>query len=139
MTRFRTSLILYAISSAFRVTGETLWLTKTVGEFLYEGYTDPLLTIASRVPQLAQTRFSGDKFAWFYRRNNTSEQDGHINMETGEEDISRIGLVRSWNFKNRSDFFEDECGEVGGTVGDLYPPGRKKNTPVKMFSAEFCK
>lgn len=139
ISRFRNTLLLYTLSSAFRVTGETVWLTKTVREFLYDGYSDPLLTIASRVPHLAQTRFAGEKFAWFYRRNNTSEQDGHFNMETGEEDISRIGLVRSWNFKNRSDFFEDECGEVRGTIGDLYPPGQKKHTSVKMFSAEFCK
>jgi hypothetical protein len=121
------------------MTGETVWLTKPVSQFLYEGYSDPLLTIASRVPQLAQTRFTGEKFAWFYRRNNTSEQDGHFNMETGEDDISRIGLVRSWNYKNRSDFFEDECGEVRGTIGDLHPPGQRKKTPVEMFSAEFCK
>jgi hypothetical protein len=91
------------------------------------------------MPHLAQSPFPAEKFAWFYKRNNTSEQDGYFNVETGEDDISKIGLVRSWNFKNRTDFFEDECGEIGGTIGDLYPPGQKRNTPVQMFSAEFCK
>jgi hypothetical protein len=121
------------------MTGEKLWATKTAGEFLYDGYNDPLLTIASSMPQLTQTQFTEDKFAWFYKRNNTSEQDGHFIMDTGEDDISKIGRVRSWNFKTRSDFFEDECGEVRGTIGDIYPPGQNKNTPVEMFSAEFCK
>jgi hypothetical protein len=121
------------------MTGQTLSVTHTAGEFLYDGYSNPLLTIASRMPQLAQARFTADKFAWFYKRNNTAEQDGHFNMDTGEEDISRIGFVRAWNFKNRSDFFEDECGEVRGTIGDLYPPGQSKTTSLEMFSAEFCK
>jgi hypothetical protein len=121
------------------MTGQMPWVTKTAREFLYDGYNNPLLTIASRMPQLSQTRFTEEKFAWFYKRNNTSEQDGHFNMDTGEDDISRIGRVRSWNFKNRSNFFGDECGEVRGTIGDLYPPGLNKNMPVEMFSAEFCK
>jgi hypothetical protein len=67
VSRFRSTLILYTLSSAFHVIGETVSITKTVAEFLYEGYNDPLLTIAARVPHLAQTRFAGEKFAWFYK------------------------------------------------------------------------
>lgn len=129
----------YTLSSAIRMTGQKVWVTKTVGEFLYYGYSDPLLTVAKQLPHLAQTEFTADKFAWFYKRNDSSEHEGVFNMETGEDDISKIGVLRSWNFKNRSDFFEAECGQINGSVGDLFPPGQTKDKPLQMFSAEFCK
>jgi hypothetical protein len=119
--------------------GQKVWITRTVGEFLYHGYSDPLLTVATKFPRLVQVQFTADKFAWFYKRNGSSEHEGVFNVDTGAEDISTLGTVRSWNFKNRSDFFQAECGDIKGSVGDLFPPHQRKDKPLQMFSAEICK
>jgi hypothetical protein len=121
------------------MTGQKVWTTKTAGEFLFDGYSDPLLTAAALAPSLAQTKFTGNKFSWFYKRNDSLDPDGVYNVETGEEDVSKLGIVRSLNYKNHTDFFEADCGEVKGTVGDLFPPGQKKSTPLQMFVADFCR
>lgn len=128
-----------SLNSALRMTSHKVWITKTAGEFLFDGYSDPLLTAAMFAPTISQTKFVGNKFSWFYMRNDSLDPEGVYNMETGEEDVSKLGIVRSLNYKNHSDFFEDDCGEVKGTAGDLFPPGLKKSTPLQMFIAEICR
>ncbi|XP_021916761.1 protein peste-like isoform X2 [Zootermopsis nevadensis] len=139
VSRFRSSFIQYTLSSTLLMTGQKVWVTRTVREFMFDGYSDPLLTVATKFPHVTQSRFTADKFAWFYKRNDSSEHEGVFNVDTGEEDTSTIGVLRAWNFKNRSDSFEANCGEIKGSVGDLFPPGQKKDKPLQMFSADFCK
>jgi hypothetical protein len=121
------------------MTRRKVWTTKTAGELLFDGYSDPLLTAAALAPSLTQAKFTGRKFAWFYMRNDSFDADGVYNMETGEEDVSKLGMVRSWNYKNHSDFFEADCGQIKGTDIDLFPPGLKKSTPLQMFVADICR
>jgi hypothetical protein len=121
------------------VTRHKVWTTKTAGEFLFDGYGDPLLTAAALAPSLTETKLPGSKFAWFYMRNGSFDQDGVYNIETGEEDVSKLGVIRSWNYKNHSDFSEADCGLVKGTVGDLFPSGQKKSTPLQVFVADICR
>jgi len=138
VSRFRSSLILYSLN-ALLMTRRKVWTTKTAGEFLFDGYSDPLLTAAALAPSVTQTKFTGNKFAWFYMRNDSFDPEGVYNIETGEEDVSKLGIVRSWNYKNHSDFFEADCGQIKGTVGDLFPPGQKKSTPLQMFVPDICR
>lgn len=139
VSRFRSTFIHYSLNGAMRMTNQKVWTTKTAGEFLFDGYSDPLLAAAVFAPSLSQIQFTGNKFAWFYMRNGSFDQEGVYNVETGEEDMSKLGIVRQWNYKNHSDFFEAECGEVKGTVGDIFPPGQKKGTSLQMFVSEICR
>lgn len=42
-------------------------ITKTAGEMLFEGYTDPLISMAKSMPFLAEGSLPPwDKFGWFY-------------------------------------------------------------------------
>jgi hypothetical protein len=121
------------------MTGQKVWVTKTTGELLFDGYTDPILTMAVTMKSLADTKIPVDKFGWFYGRNGSSEFDGVFNMETGEEDISRLGVLRQWNYRNRTDFFEGDCGQVNGSAGEFFPPGQTREKPIEMFSADLCR
>jgi hypothetical protein len=121
------------------MTGQNVWVTKTAGELLFEGYSDPLLTMAVKMPHLAQTKIPADKFGWFYTRNGSAEFDGVFNVDTGEEDILQLGKLRRWNYSNRTGFFEAECGHVIGSSGELFPPGQTKDKPVVMFSSDLCR
>ena len=35
-----------------------------------------------------------DKFGWFYGRNGTTWSDGHLTMDTGTDDITKLGDIR---------------------------------------------
>lgn len=137
--RSRGAILQVTFSGALRMTGQKVWVTKTAGELLFEGYSDPILTMASKMPSLADTKIPVDKFGWFYGRNGSSEFDGLFNMETGEEGILRVGVLRQWNYRNRTDFFEAECGQVKGSAGELFPPVQTRDKPIEMFSADLCR
>lgn len=44
----------------------TIHLTRTVKQMLFEGYKDPLITMARTLPMIAGTIPAWDKFGWFY-------------------------------------------------------------------------
>jgi hypothetical protein len=139
VSRFRSPFVQIPLSGALRMTGQKVWVTKTTGELLFEGYSDPILTMATKLPNIAQTKIPADKFGWFYRRNGSTEFEGVFNMETGAEDISQVGILRHWNYMNRTNFFQAECGQVNGSSGELFSPGQTKDKPVEMFSADLCR
>ena len=35
-----------------------------------------------------------DKFGWFYERNGTTWSDGVLTMDTGTDDIAKLGKIR---------------------------------------------
>ncbi|KAJ9578477.1 hypothetical protein L9F63_005297, partial [Diploptera punctata] len=120
-------------------TRQEITVSRTVEEFLYTGYSNELLTLAMKLPQTSNRKLPGDKFAWFYQRNGSSEYEGTFNMGTGAEDISVLGRLREWNYKNKTDFYSDQCGMINGSDGAFYSPGQVRSEPLELYSAEFCK
>lgn len=51
------------LSTFLGTTGQTLHETKTVGEFLFDGYENQLLNFAKKMPMI---KIPYDKFGWFY-------------------------------------------------------------------------
>ncbi|XP_046382372.1 protein peste-like isoform X3 [Ischnura elegans] len=117
---------------------ESFTVTKTVGQLLFEGYEDPLIAVAETLPALANVDIPFDRFGWFYTRNGSSVYDGIFNMDTGHDDINKLGRLREWNYSNRTDFYEDQCGDIVGSAGELWPPGRTKDS-ISMFSSDLCR
>jgi hypothetical protein len=122
-----------------RMLGESIWVRRTVREVLFDGYDDPLLKIVQTAPSLFGTEVHGDKVAWFFNRNGSYHFDGVLNTETGVEDMKMLGIVRNWNYKEKTDFFEGECSKVTGSVGDIFPPVEAKGDKLEMFIPDFCK
>ena len=56
-------LIKKAANSFMNIANEKLTVTKTVNELLFEGYSDELLKLASKLP-ISGLKY--DKFGWFY-------------------------------------------------------------------------
>ncbi|XP_059480400.1 protein croquemort-like isoform X2 [Neocloeon triangulifer] len=117
---------------------ETRHVTKKVREYLFEGYEDPLISLADTLPALAQIDIPFDRFGWFYKRNNSDEYDGFFNMDTGADDLNKVGRLRNWNYVNRTNYFPSTCGMVNGSAGELWPPGQTK-TNISMFSPDLCR
>lgn len=54
----------YGFNSFIKKAGSTLFITKTVNEFLFEGFSDPLINASKWDPSGKAPPF--DKFGWFY-------------------------------------------------------------------------
>ncbi|XP_029178350.1 protein croquemort-like [Nylanderia fulva] len=114
--------------------GEKLVLTKSVNELIFEGFNDTLLDIAKK---MKATELPYSKFGWFYARNGSDSYDGTFNMFTGSTNFYDMGLVKEWNFKAKTDHYEDSCGIIEGSNGDFWPP-LPNNKTVSVFVSDIC-
>ncbi|XP_012253552.2 protein croquemort-like isoform X2 [Athalia rosae] len=115
---------------------KTLFTTKTVRELLFEGYDDQLLDFARKL-NMSRFNIPFDKFGWFYDRNGSTTYDGIFNMRTGNPNISDLGVLDLWNYRNKSDHWEGECSEIRGTTGELWSPIGEIDT-VEIFAPDIC-
>ncbi|KAJ9578470.1 hypothetical protein L9F63_005290, partial [Diploptera punctata] len=123
----------FSLSVSMKILEKSVWVTKSVKEFLFEGYPDPLLTVSSI--------FSGDetsKVGFFYGRNGSFTFDGYFNMQTGITDLSKIGTLHQWNYANRTYRYDPGCDDVRGYLGHFFPPKITKE-PFYFFSTDICK
>ncbi|BES94273.1 Scavenger receptor [Nesidiocoris tenuis] len=112
-------------------------MVKTVKELMFEGYSDHILSILKYHPEYNKKVL--DKFGWFYKRNGSDEIDGIFNMDTGANDLTQVGKIRTWNGENRSDFFPGKCGEIAGTSGEVFPPWLTTKDRLGLFSGDLCR
>ncbi|KAK6635773.1 hypothetical protein RUM44_001027 [Polyplax serrata] len=124
---------LYPVSIALVTSGQELTWTKTVRELLFDGFDNTLQNIGSYAPGLPAL----DKFGWFYKRNGTVSADTYT-IGTGENGLNEIGELKLWNYRKLSDMYP-ECSNTGGYSGEFWPPKRKKEDVLKMFTTELCR
>ena len=65
----KSTFMQWALASTFDAIEAEIFVTKSVGELLFDGYDDLLLSMADWFGQTAEYT---DKFAWFYKVRNTS-------------------------------------------------------------------
>ncbi|KAG5890079.1 hypothetical protein JTB14_003643 [Gonioctena quinquepunctata] len=114
----------------------TLAITKSVNNFIFEGYDDPMLDLLHKL-HIKGIDVPFTKFGWFVERNNTPEYDGLYNMNNGGDDIDKLGIVRFWNYKDSVPYWKGQCGKVEGTTGELWYPPKDMQT-IKIFSNDLC-
>lgn len=95
--------------------GVPLSVTKPVDELLFDGYSDPFLSLVKKLSFLNTPPFS--KFGWFVDRNGSSTYDGHFEMYSGQSDITKMGSLTNWNYVHKTKFYHDNCSIVSGTSG----------------------
>ncbi|KAK9870107.1 hypothetical protein WA026_006202 [Henosepilachna vigintioctopunctata] len=136
MVRNRMSLIRKAVGFLFEEKRINLTVTHTAREFLFDGYNDTLLNILRKI-ELKDFNIPYDKFGWFYSRNGSSSYDGNYTMNTGADDIQKLGIVTRWNQSPKVPEYPSYCGMVNGTTGELwYPVKDSKN--VSLFISDTC-
>ncbi len=116
----------------------TLFVTEKVGEWLYDGYDDLLVTfLRSTNSTLFQVPF--EKFGWFVDRNNSWSYDGVFNMNTGESDMSKMGMLNEWNYESKTPFYSGGCSAINGTSGELWPPKIDPEGDLTLFVSDICR
>ncbi|XP_075153552.1 peste [Haematobia irritans] len=126
------------LSIALNSRGVTI--TKTAREWLFDGYKDSLVTIGGFVAKFVkEVEVPYDRVGWLYTRNGSSTYDGHFNMYTGTDDISKMGQIYEWNYKTHNGAFEGECGRVKGSMGEFFPPNLTPEDSVWLYVPNICR
>lgn len=123
------------LSSLLTVSGEKMFVNKTVKELLYDGYEDKILDVVNQLNTSISIPFK--KFGYFVDRNGSKTYDGVFNMYTGANNIELLGTVAEWNYKNYTPYYERPCSDITGTTGELWGPIRNQND-VGIFAPDIC-
>lgn len=115
---------------------QKLHVVKTVREILFEGYTDPILTLGS----MFNMDSSGFGSVGFMVNKNASDFfSGKYTVHTGVDDISQLGKIKKHNDKTVFPHAQGECRKLKGSPGEFYPPGRDLKEIVYLFTPEMCR
>ncbi|KAJ8969586.1 hypothetical protein NQ317_011310 [Molorchus minor] len=113
-----------------------LAITKTVRQFIFDGYEDPMLDLVHKL-NITGFHVPFSKFGWFAERNGSVTYDGIFNIFTGADDIQKLGVLNTWNYQNNISYLRDSCAKINGTTGEIwYPPGN--NETVVLFTSDLC-
>lgn len=130
----------WGLADIFATMEATLFINKTIGELMFEGYEDELVSIGDAFMEEEEKAVPMDKFGWFYKRNGTTFSSGDLSMHTGEDDISLLGKISTWNHKTQSDAFSGECGKVRGSSDGLFAPGTlAMKDRFELWSTDICR
>ncbi|XP_055308069.1 protein croquemort isoform X3 [Sitodiplosis mosellana] len=135
--RHSNYLIKYGANGLMELLKVKLTVTKTVRELLFDGYSDPFLSFVKKFPVPNAPPFN--KFGWFVDRNGSWTFDGHFEMRTGQADMEKMGTLTKWNYVKKTKFYHDECSEVSGTSGELWPMDMNATADISLFVTDLCR
>lgn len=136
--RYASALIQLGVNVMLNTFGGSLFVTQTVGELLFDGYTDSLMDFLYNV-EVPVVPLRYPKFGWFFNRNNSWSYDGAFNVNTGENDISKMGTVHSWNGEATTGVYSNGCSQINGTFGKLWPPNLSTDNDITFFMPDMCR
>lgn len=60
-------------------------------------------------------------------------------MHTGVSDISQIGALKHWNFRDTNGAFQSNCGLIHGSAGEFFPPKVSRHSTISIFTPDMCR
>lgn len=125
------------INFFLKKTEKKLYIKKTVRELLFDGYEDGVLDLLKELEGLVKIPIQS-RFGWFYSRNTSETYDGLVNIHSGVDDMTQLGMMGGWNYVNETKFFSGPCGKVTGSAGDLFPPAIAKEESFSIYATDLC-
>ena len=114
------------IHGAIKRYNETLFVTRTAREMLFDGYKVPLIKtfmeIADRFGIEIPNAPEDGMFGLMHGRNGSDEGEWMIN--TGKFDLTQLATIKTWNNKTRYSCWgtDGHCNQIQGTEGSMFPP-----------------
>lgn len=68
----------------------------------------------------------------------SSTADGIFTIDTGVNDLTKLGDVISWNGKTDEPFYEGSCGKVHGSLGELWSPSSSQYDLANLYAFDIC-
>jgi len=104
------------------------------------GYQHPLVDLANQI--LPDEEKLPPLYGYFYGKNESA--DGEFLIETGREEISKLGSIVSFNNENYLTKWgnastDAQCNKIHGTDGSLFPPFVSKNHTFFIFQKDLCR
>uniref|UniRef100_A0AC35FZ97 Uncharacterized protein n=1 Tax=Panagrolaimus sp. PS1159 TaxID=55785 RepID=A0AC35FZ97_9BILA len=136
-------LLKFAIEEATKLANETLFLTVNVGDLLFNGYNDPLVSSICKYPGVSTICKSlgiPEKVGLFYGQNNTD--DGSYLINTGLKSAKDLGKLYAW--KNMTVlpgkyWYGPQARMINGTDGQLFSPFLLPNQKLTIFVGQICR
>ncbi|KAI5745962.1 hypothetical protein M8J76_015879 [Diaphorina citri] len=132
-----SDLVKKIINMFLKNTEKKLYIKKTVRELLFDGYDDGVLDLMKKLENLIKIPVQ-DRFGWFYPRNTSDTYDGLVNIHTGVDDLTELGMMGAWNYMNQTPYYTGNCGKVQGSAGDLYPPAIASEDAFSIYATDIC-
>ncbi|CAD6998341.1 unnamed protein product [Ceratitis capitata] len=136
--RHRNKFIKKVVNFMLNREGGELYTTKTVREWIFEGYKDKLIDFLNLF-NTTKINIPYKRFGWLVDRNGSAEYDGLFTIHTGVDDMAHLGSLTHWNLKNETGFYSAPCGTVNGTTGDLFPPNLHAQQEITIFATDACR
>lgn len=128
----------YSINQMHILTDSVLFPKHTIGELMFDGYTDLLIKEASQLA-FEDMSIPFNRFGWLYGKNN-SATNSRFKIYTGKDDLDLLGHVYSWNDMTQLSQFKNECNSLDGTLVDFTPPFQSNSTDkIRMFLGDICR
>jgi len=118
---------------------QNVFETQSIRDLIW-GYQHNLVDMANLILQ-------GDKklpelYGYFYGKNNSL--GGEFLVNTGSEDIAKLGQVVKFNNRTTLSAWEDgdeksECNSISGTDGSVFPPFVTEDTTLNIFNKDLCR
>ncbi|XP_055375827.1 uncharacterized protein LOC129608368 [Condylostylus longicornis] len=118
-------------------TGSLTW-TKPAGQWIFEGFDDKLLSFLKQFNSFL-IDIPLEKFGWLVDRNMSKTYEGHFEINTGTDEIHKLGYITYWNYSRKTDFYDEHCSMINGTEGDLWPPLIDTNKFLSIFIRDICR
>lgn len=71
--------------------------------------------------------------------NMSTTADGLVNMYTGKDDIEKVGLLHSVNYKTKLNIFNKDCSYGYGSAGDLWPEHMAVQPNISLYIPNMCR
>lgn len=118
--------------------GGKLYVTKPVREWIFEGYQDDLIDFLNRF-NTTKIKIPYKRFGWLVDRNDSLHYDGLFTIHDGQDNLARLGELSQWRGNTQTGYFPAPCGQVKGTMGDIFPPHLQTNQSLTIFVTDACR
>lgn len=117
---------------------ETLFLQRTVEEFLFKGYFQPTIAEIGEKLMGGKQLLPNNTFGLYYGKNGTLGTEFQVHR--GVRDTEEFGMITKWNKTAELSWWGgEECNKIKGTDGSIFPPFVSRDRVLNLFSEELCR
>lgn len=124
------------IGARIALSDHQIYVTKNVGELLFDGYEDNLIK-AAKLWGLSTYGFESGGF--FVNRNSTDKATGTYEVFTGVGDMTKFDQIATYNNLPSFPYHRGECKQLKGSAGEFFPPRSPTDKPLYLFMPEMCR